>query len=58
MNISIYGSEKLLELNENDKIIFIPLAWNFFKEIKNKIESKRKNENDLFIKYFPSLQVI
>jgi 2-polyprenyl-3-methyl-5-hydroxy-6-metoxy-1,4-benzoquinol methylase len=58
MDIPIYSSLKLLELNENDKVIFVPLAWNFFKEIKTRIEDKRKNANDLFIKYFPTLQVI
>jgi len=58
MDIPIYSSEKLLELSNNDKVIFVPLAWNFFKEIKTRIEVKRKNNNDLFIKYFPILQVI
>jgi len=57
MDIPIYSSEKLSELNENDKVIFIPLAWNFFKEIKTKIENKRKTKHDLFIKYFPNLQI-
>lgn len=58
MDIPIYSSEKLLELNEEDKVVFIPLAWNFFKEIKTRIEAKRKNDNDLFVKYFPTLQII
>ena len=58
MDIPIHSSEKLLELNEDDKVIFIPLAWNFFKEIKTRIEAKRQNQNDLFVKYFPTLQVI
>ena len=58
MNIPIHSSKKLLELNENDKVIFVPLAWNFFKEIKTRIEDKRKSENDLFVKYFPTLQIL
>jgi hypothetical protein len=58
MDIPIYSSLKLLELSDSDKVIFVPLAWNFFKEIKTRIEDKRKNENDLFVKYFPTLQIL
>ena len=57
MNIPIYSSERLLNLDENDKIIFIPLAWNFYEEIKQRIKNKRNNDNDLFIKYFPKLEI-
>lgn len=52
MNIEIH-SIKLLE-NSFEKICFIPLAWNFFKEIKERIEKVRNTENDVFIKYFPN----
>ena len=41
--------------SEEDKILFIPLAWNFFKEISQKIKTKRNNSNDKFLKYFPKL---
>ncbi len=41
-----------LEKYTNEKIAFIPLAWNFFEEIKNRIKTKRNNDNDVFIKYF------
>ena len=37
------------------KIVFIPLAWNFYEEIKNKIKAKRNNKNDLFLRYFPNI---
>ena len=40
----------------NEKIVFIPLAWNFYKEIKNKILAKRKNAEDVFLRYFPELK--
>lgn len=53
MNIPIVSSDILTEFHENEKIIFIPLAWNFFAEIKSKIKAKRDNKNDLFLKYFP-----
>lgn len=57
MDIPIFGSEKLLELKNDDKVVFIPLAWNFFTEIKSRIKAKRDNNNDIFVKYFPTLQL-
>jgi hypothetical protein len=57
MNIRIVGSDYLLDLGKDQKVVFIPLAWNFYKEIKTRIKDKRSNNNDLFIKYFPGLEV-
>lgn len=51
-NIPIY-SIQLLEQNF-EKICFVPLAWNFYKEIKERIHAVRNNEKDIFIKYFPN----
>ena len=45
----------LLDLDKDQKIAFIPLAWNFYDEIKTRIKNKRDNNNDIFIKYFPNL---
>ena len=39
------------------KVVFIPLAWNFHTEIKEKILQKRDREDDVFIKYFPEIVV-
>jgi len=39
--------------SEGDKILFVPLAWNFYKEIRERIKKVRDNKNDLFLKYFP-----
>jgi hypothetical protein len=39
------------------KVAFIPLAWNFFKEISTNIKRKRNQEGDVFIKYFPSVSI-
>jgi len=47
-----------LPYGENEKIMFIPLAWNFFKEISSKIMSKRDNKEDRFMKFFPTLTVL
>jgi 2-polyprenyl-3-methyl-5-hydroxy-6-metoxy-1,4-benzoquinol methylase len=41
----------------NEKIIFVPLAWNFYKEIKEKIKRKRNNPEDMFLRYFPDIAV-
>lgn len=53
MRIPIFSSEKLKEYENADKLVFIPLAWNFFDEIKSKIEQLRPNKNDTFLRYFP-----
>ena len=59
MNIPIKGSEYIKEsfYMHTNKVAFIPLAWNFYTEIKSRIKAKRDNPNDLFIKYFPTLEV-
>lgn len=38
--------------------LFVPLAWNFFDEIKARIESKKDTSKDKFVKYFPEIEVI
>jgi 2-polyprenyl-3-methyl-5-hydroxy-6-metoxy-1,4-benzoquinol methylase len=43
--------------NESGKICIVPLAWNFFEEIKNRI-CKKTNKKINFIKYFPEVQFI
>lgn len=55
-SIPIYSINKLDEINNNDKVCFVPLAWNFFDEIKEKINNKRKN--NLYLKYFPKVELI
>jgi cyclopropane fatty-acyl-phospholipid synthase-like methyltransferase len=54
-SIPIVSSSKLDELK--DPILFIPLAWNFFDEIKKRIKEKRDNKHDRFLLYFPSIRV-
>jgi 2-polyprenyl-3-methyl-5-hydroxy-6-metoxy-1,4-benzoquinol methylase len=48
-SIEIVGSEILGTYTKNDKVLFIPLAWNFFKEIEQRILSVRNNPNDVFL---------
>ena len=56
LNIPI-NSIKILDGLTKEKIVFVPLAWNFFDEIKNRIEKVRKSKNDVYIKYFPSIEI-
>lgn len=52
MNILISPPSFLNNYSDDDKILFVPLAWNFFNEIKGKILKIRNNPNDKFVTYF------
>jgi hypothetical protein len=56
--IPVVSIDKLDDFSKDDKVLFIPLAWNFFTEISNKIRNKRNNTNDVFVKYFPKVEVV
>ena len=56
MNIPIVSINHLDNITDK-KIVFIPLAWNFFKEIKAKIKIKRSKNDDIFVKYFPDVVI-
>lgn len=43
----------LSTISEDDKILFVPLAWNFYKEIRERIKKVRDCKGDMFLKYFP-----
>jgi SAM-dependent methyltransferase len=57
-SIQIHSIDHLDTVKDNNKICFVPLAWNFFDEIKNKISNKRPNKTDLYLKYFPEVNLI
>jgi hypothetical protein len=42
---------------KDTKIMFVPLAWNFFAEITKRIKAVRGNPADKFITYFPEVTV-
>ena len=42
---------------EDLNVAFVPLAWNFFDEIKSKIKAVRDRKEDAFIRYFPTISV-
>ncbi len=56
-NIEIKSVELLKEYGEDDRILFVPLAWNFYDEIRKRIKIVRDNKNDRFLKYFPNIEV-
>lgn len=56
-NIIIKGIDLLKDI-DSDKILFVPLAWNFYDEIYKRIKNIRNNDNDLFVKYFPKINIL
>lgn len=54
-NIKICSSNELKKYDQ--EILFVPLAWNFFDEIKSKIKTMRPDKNDMFCKYFPDVRI-
>jgi hypothetical protein len=52
-NTEICSVDVLKKYKDSDKILFVPLAWNFYKEIRERIKKVRDNKNDMFLKYFP-----
>ena len=53
--IPIFSPDKLLE--ETSKVCIVPLAWNFFNEIKEKVYS-RNLKDCIFLKYFPEVEIV
>ena len=43
--------------NFNKNLIIIPLAWNFYKEIKKRVLKVRKNKKDKFVIFFPKFRI-
>lgn len=56
MHIPVVAKDMLDECTDLN-VAFVPLAWNFFDEIKRNIKSKRDRQEDVFIRYFPSIKV-
>jgi SAM-dependent methyltransferase len=45
------------QLESSDKVLFIPLAWNVFREIRSKIRTLRRSPDDRFLRYFPTPEI-
>ena len=56
-NIQIKPNGFLKQYKEHEKILFIPLAWNFYDEIRGRIKDARDNNNDWFLRYFPEVKL-
>ena len=57
-HIPIKSIDSLATISDDDAITFVPLAWNFFDEIKIRIKAVRNSKNDKFIRYFPTAELI
>lgn len=55
--VPVVPATHLGSYTSKDKILFIPLAWNFYDEIKAKILLRRYSKNDRFIRYFPEILI-
>jgi SAM-dependent methyltransferase len=56
-SIPIVSADKIDDLGTT---LFVPLAWNFFNEIRGKIKTRRNKEEhkyDRFITYFPKVEI-
>lgn len=56
--IPIVSGSELSKIPDYEHVLFIPLAWNFFSEIKQRIESCRQVNGDKFLSYFPKVTVL
>jgi len=53
----IVPSSYLDTIGTDERVAFIPLAWNFYKEIKTRILDRRSNDRDVFVRYFPTVEI-
>lgn len=56
-SIPIVGIDRLDNSNYG-RIVFVPLAWNFFDEIRTRILTVRNSNSDLFLRYFPKVEMV
>jgi 2-polyprenyl-3-methyl-5-hydroxy-6-metoxy-1,4-benzoquinol methylase len=57
VNISIQGPDALDRLTADERVLFVPLAWNFYTEIQQRIKQHRASDLDVFMRYFPEVDV-
>lgn len=56
-HIPVVGIDVLDRIPSTQPILFVPLAWNFYREIRNRILAKRQQEHDRFMRYFPEVTI-
>ena len=54
--IPVVSSDYIRSIPENQRVLFVPLAWNFYAEITKKIRKIRNSEQDIFLRYFPTIK--
>lgn len=57
-SVPIVSIDYLNTCSADSQLLFVPLAWNFFQEIKSKIQTARNNSNDRFLRYFPEVEIM
>jgi 2-polyprenyl-3-methyl-5-hydroxy-6-metoxy-1,4-benzoquinol methylase len=51
-------SPDVLKQEDPKKLLIVPLAWNFYSEIRNKTLTILNNSDVKFLKYFPSIEIL
>ena len=54
--ITVVSSDYIRNIPDRQHAVFVPLAWNFYAEITQKIRAIRSNPGDLFLRYFPTIK--
>ena len=49
---------KVLAYENADKLVVVPLAWNFFDEIKSNVEEIREGKSTQYVQYFPNVMYV
>ena len=55
-SIPVVSSDYIASIPTTQRIVFVPLAWNFYNEITKKIRGIRNNDKDIFLRYFPTIK--
>jgi 2-polyprenyl-3-methyl-5-hydroxy-6-metoxy-1,4-benzoquinol methylase len=53
--IPVVSADYIKQLDPGTRVLFVPLAWNFYNEIVKKITDIRANRADVFMRYFPTV---
>ena len=52
-SVPVVSVDKLDQLSDIEPVCFVPMAWNFFDEIYQKISKIRNGKATVYLKYFP-----
>lgn len=57
-DIPIVPADFIRTVEEQQPVLFVPLAWNFYNEIHARITQIRANPRDRFLRYFPRVEIV